>query len=64
LTMLVPSLQGFGPVITKFSSNSRKVWLTIDDGPDPETTPAILHLLKKYKARPTFFLSARMQKKS
>ncbi len=56
VTMLVPSLQGFGPVITKFFSNTRKVWLTIDDGPDPETTPEILRLLKEYKARATFFL--------
>ncbi|MCA9658721.1 MAG: polysaccharide deacetylase family protein, partial [Myxococcales bacterium] len=32
------------------------VWLTIDDGPDPADTPAILDLLDRYGARATFFL--------
>ena len=56
LCTLVPSMQQFGPVITKYSSDARTVWLTIDDGPDPETTPAVLALLDKYDARATFFL--------
>ena len=30
--------------------------LTIDDGPDPVTTPKILNLLAEYNARATFFL--------
>lgn len=30
--------------------------LTIDDGPDPETTPLILAALEKHHARATFFL--------
>ncbi len=32
------------------------VALTIDDGPDPETTPSILQLLARHHARATFFL--------
>jgi peptidoglycan-N-acetylglucosamine deacetylase len=52
----VPSSQQFGPVVTRFSSPERTVWLTIDDGPDPGTTPQILALLEKYRARATFFL--------
>ena len=32
------------------------VALTIDDGPDPVTTPLILDVLKKHGARATFFL--------
>jgi peptidoglycan/xylan/chitin deacetylase (PgdA/CDA1 family) len=52
----VPSLQGFGPVVTKFSTDTKSVWLTIDDGPDPETTPQILALLEAFGARATFFL--------
>lgn len=32
------------------------VALTIDDGPDPATTPRILDLLKQHDARATFFL--------
>ena len=33
------------------------VALTFDDGPTPETTPAILRLLRQHKAPATFFLS-------
>jgi peptidoglycan-N-acetylglucosamine deacetylase len=53
---LVPSLQGFGPVLTKYWTSTKTAWLTIDDGPDPGTTPQVLALLKKYGARATFFL--------
>jgi peptidoglycan-N-acetylglucosamine deacetylase len=53
---LVPSLQGFGPVLTKFWATGKTAWLTIDDGPDPGTTPQVLALLDKYGARATFFL--------
>lgn len=55
-TMFVPSFQGFGPVITRFSTTRRVVWLTIDDGPDPTTTPGILRLLREHNAKATFFL--------
>ncbi len=53
---LVPTLQGFGPVVTKFSTNAKSAWLTIDDGPDPRTTPQILTLLKKFRVQATFFV--------
>jgi peptidoglycan/xylan/chitin deacetylase (PgdA/CDA1 family) len=53
---LIPSLQGFGPVLTKYCTTAKTAWLTIDDGPDPGTTPHVLVLLKRYNARATFFL--------
>jgi peptidoglycan-N-acetylglucosamine deacetylase len=53
---VVPSLQGFGPVLTKYRTTAKTAWLTIDDGPDPDTTPQIIALLEKYGARATFFL--------
>jgi peptidoglycan/xylan/chitin deacetylase (PgdA/CDA1 family) len=53
---LVPSWQGFGPVITQFETNTDEVWLTIDDGPHLDTTPKVLALLGRYSARATFFL--------
>jgi peptidoglycan/xylan/chitin deacetylase (PgdA/CDA1 family) len=53
---LVPNLQGFGPVVTKFSTSAKSAWLTIDDGPDPGTTPQVLALLEAFGARATFFL--------
>jgi peptidoglycan/xylan/chitin deacetylase (PgdA/CDA1 family) len=36
----------------------REVALTIDDGPDPEVTPAVLDLLDAHGARATFFCIA------
>ena len=53
---LIPSWQGFGPVITQFETNTDEVWLTIDDGPHPDTTPKALALLERHNARATFFL--------
>jgi peptidoglycan-N-acetylglucosamine deacetylase len=53
---LIPSTTGFGPVTTRFATDRREVWLTIDDGPDPATTPQILALLEAHRARTTFFL--------
>ena|GEM_PF-57557 len=55
-TTLIPSFQGFGPVMTFFGQADNEVWLTIDDGPDPRTTPAILDLLDRFDAKATFFL--------
>src|ERR1035437_7123542 len=41
--------------IWELSNNSKAIYITIDDGPNPETTPWILDELKKYSARATFF---------
>lgn len=46
--------QGFGPVGTH--CDGAGVWLTIDDGPDPGTTPRLLELLDKHGAKATFFV--------
>lgn len=37
---------------------NRRVALTIDDGPDPRTTPRILDVLKRHDASATFFVIA------
>ncbi len=54
--LFVPSAQGLGLVITRFTTGRREVWLTIDDGPDPIDTPRLLELLGQYRACATFFL--------
>jgi peptidoglycan/xylan/chitin deacetylase (PgdA/CDA1 family) len=54
--ILRASARGLGPVVTHFKTASREVWLTIDDGPAPESTPAVLDLLDAHRARATFFL--------
>jgi peptidoglycan-N-acetylglucosamine deacetylase len=56
LNTLLPRWQGFGPVYTHFASRGAEVWITIEDGPDPRTTPEILKILARHSARATFFL--------
>lgn len=53
----------FGPVVTRFRTKKKAVWLTIDDGPHPEDTPALLKLLKQHHARATFFVIGRQVEK-
>lgn len=48
--------QGVLRMHRRFATPHREVWLTIDDGPDPEDTPRILELLARHGARATFFL--------
>ena len=43
-----------GQVLTRFETQERAVWLTIDDGPDNNTAD-ILDLLAKHDAKATFF---------
>ncbi|MEZ5303886.1 MAG: polysaccharide deacetylase family protein [Verrucomicrobiales bacterium] len=53
---LVPNCQWWGPVVTRFETREREVWLTIDDGPDPRDLGKMLELLKAHEAQATFFL--------
>jgi peptidoglycan/xylan/chitin deacetylase (PgdA/CDA1 family) len=54
--LIVPSSQQLCPVFTRFETSRREIWLTIDDGPDPDDTPRILDLLDRHQARATFFV--------
>lgn len=54
-----PSLSWFGRTYTRLPSHAGSrpgVWLTIDDGPDPRTTPALLEVLRRFDATATFFV--------
>jgi peptidoglycan/xylan/chitin deacetylase (PgdA/CDA1 family) len=53
---LVPNCQWFGPVLRSFETSEPEVWLTIDDGPSPAHTVALLDILDRFQARATFFL--------
>jgi peptidoglycan/xylan/chitin deacetylase (PgdA/CDA1 family) len=53
---LVPNCQWLGPVLRSFETTEPEVWLTIDDGPSPVHTTALLDLLDRFQARATFFL--------
>ena len=58
-SVLLPTLwknsQWFGPVETSFKTDGKKIWITIDDGPDPAETPQILKVLEKHGVKATFF---------
>jgi peptidoglycan-N-acetylglucosamine deacetylase len=56
LQFVHPGAQAFGPAATSFSTGRAEVWLTIDDGPDPASTPRVLELLAAHQARATFFV--------
>ncbi len=67
LPLFIPRLDWLGPVITRFepspaedASPRKTVWLTIDDGPDPADTPALLELLDRYDAKATFFVKGEL----
>jgi peptidoglycan-N-acetylglucosamine deacetylase len=52
-----------GGTIFDSSAREKTVYLTFDDGPSPESTPEILEILKKFKAKATFFCSGKNVKK-
>lgn len=37
----------------------KRIYLTFDDGPDPDVTPAVIEILEGFNARATFFLTGR-----
>jgi peptidoglycan/xylan/chitin deacetylase (PgdA/CDA1 family) len=55
IALLVPNNQWLGPVVSRFETNEKQVWLTIDDGPTADTH-ALLDLLDARGVRATFFV--------
>jgi peptidoglycan/xylan/chitin deacetylase (PgdA/CDA1 family) len=53
---LVANCEWWGPVITRFATPRREVWLTIDDGPDAIHTLRMLEILQRFEAKATFFV--------
>jgi peptidoglycan/xylan/chitin deacetylase (PgdA/CDA1 family) len=52
---LLPRSRLLGPNWTRLPVAAGTVALTIDDGPDPDVTPAVLDLLAQHGVRATFF---------
>ncbi len=55
----MPCSQFHHPVICRGSRDDKNISITFDDGPDPDTTPAILEVLRKHGVPATFFLIGR-----
>ena len=51
---LMPNSRLFGPIVTR--SSGVGLLITIDDGPDPRTTPELLEVLREHRLRAVFFL--------
>ena len=51
---LCPSSRWFGPV--RRIADAPPLWITIDDGPDPQDTPELLDVLDRAGARAVFFV--------
>lgn len=47
----------FTSLIWDGERDSKNIYLTFDDGPNPESTKALLNILNKYNAKATFFCS-------
>ena len=54
--VFAPRAQGLVRSRLRFATARREVWLTVDDGPDPEDTPKLLELMAAHGARATFFV--------
>jgi peptidoglycan/xylan/chitin deacetylase (PgdA/CDA1 family) len=53
---IAPRCALFGPLLSSMPGDNQNVCLTIDDGPDPETTPRLLDLLDRHQVKALFFL--------
>lgn len=53
---LRPGCEWWGTQVKGLNNGGNKVWLTIDDGPDPEDTPRLLDQLDAAGQRATFFV--------
>nr|MDQ6940100.1 hypothetical protein [Verrucomicrobiota bacterium] len=45
---LVPNCQWWGPVVRRFETAEREVWITIDDGPSLAHTLKMLDVLEQF----------------
>jgi peptidoglycan/xylan/chitin deacetylase (PgdA/CDA1 family) len=66
--LFIAAFNSYGKTLEKpyvsFKVEGKKIALTFDDGPNPNTTKGILSILKKYDVKATFFLIGKKIKKS
>ena len=49
-------------ILVRGAGDSKRVALTFDDGPHPDTTPQLIAILNRYKVHATFFVVGKMAK--
>lgn len=59
IALLVPNNEWLGPVVSRFETEKKEAWLTIDDGPAADTH-ALLDLLDARGVRATFFVKGKL----
>jgi len=59
IALLAPNNEWLGPVVSRFETSGKEVWLTIDDGPTADTH-ALLDLLHAQGVHATFFVKGRL----
>lgn len=59
LGVAIPELRLFGNFICQGDASKRQVALTFDDGPDENSTPALLELLRQHDVEAAFFAIGR-----
>jgi peptidoglycan/xylan/chitin deacetylase (PgdA/CDA1 family) len=62
IARLVPNNEWLGPVVSRFDTNEKEVWLTIDDGPSADTH-ALLNVLHARDVRDTFFVKGQLARR-
>ena len=58
-----PNVQWLGPVVTRFATTEKQVWLTIDDGPT-EDTRQVLDLFDAHGVKATFFIKGTLAERN
>jgi peptidoglycan/xylan/chitin deacetylase (PgdA/CDA1 family) len=59
IALLAPNNEWLGPVVSRFETDEKQVWLTIDDGPTADTN-ALLDLLEARGVEATFFVKGKL----
>src|ERR1041385_4230432 len=59
LGVVIPQLRFFGPYVCRGNLERRCVALTFDDGPDAQSTPQLLDLLREAHVEAAFFCVGR-----
>jgi peptidoglycan-N-acetylglucosamine deacetylase len=53
----------FPEAIFRIPTDEKVIYLTFDDGPDPDSTPELINLLEKYNVKGLFFVNGRAAEK-